>query len=37
MAVCIKCGKAVLYGCPRCVMFSDTKVHIGCLQLAMQE
>lgn len=31
MAVCISCGKAVLYGCPRCVTFSDTKVHIGCL------
>lgn len=31
MAVCINCGQAVLYGCPRCSMFSDTKVHIGCL------
>ncbi|MGI0047968.1 MAG: hypothetical protein ACREAW_00365 [Nitrososphaera sp.] len=31
MAVCISCGKAVLYGCPRCATFSDTKVHIGCL------
>ena len=31
MAVCIRCGKAVLHGCPRCTAFSDTKVHIGCL------
>ena len=31
MAMCIKCGKAILYGCPRCATFSDTKVHIGCL------
>jgi hypothetical protein len=31
VAVCISCGKAVLYGCPRCSTFSDTKVHIGCL------
>jgi len=36
MAVCVSCGKAVLYGCPRCATFSDTKVHIGCLhQLSM--
>jgi hypothetical protein len=31
MALCIKCGKAILYGCPCCSTFSDTKVHIGCL------
>ncbi|AFU60492.1 hypothetical protein Ngar_c35790 [Candidatus Nitrososphaera gargensis Ga9.2] len=31
MAVCIKCGNAMLYGCPRCALFSETKVHIDCL------
>ena len=31
MAICIKCGKEILYGCPRCVIFSDTMLHINCL------
>jgi len=24
MAVCIKCGREMLYGCPKCAIFSDT-------------
>jgi hypothetical protein len=31
MAVCIKCGKDILYGCPKCVIFSDTMIHVDCL------
>jgi len=31
MAVCIKCGKAILFGCPVCSTFSDTQVHVDCL------
>ena len=36
MAVCVRCSKAILYGCPRCATFTDTQLHIGCLhQLPM--
>jgi hypothetical protein len=31
MAVCIKCSKSILYGCPRCMIFSDTMIHVDCL------
>ncbi len=38
MAVCVSCGKAILFGCPNCSTFSDTQVHVGCLyQLSVQE
>jgi hypothetical protein len=33
MAVCIKCGREVLYGCPRCAIFSDTRIHVDCLNV----
>ena len=32
MAVCIKCGKDILYGCDRCMIFSDTMIHVDCLR-----
>jgi hypothetical protein len=31
MAVCINCGRAILYGCLKCSIFSDTKIHVDCL------
>jgi hypothetical protein len=31
MAICIKCGREILYGCLRCVIFSDTLLHVNCL------
>jgi hypothetical protein len=31
MGVCIKCGKDILYGCPKCMIFSDTMIHVDCL------
>ena len=37
IAVCIGCGKSVLYGCPRCATFLITEVHIDCLELVIQE
>jgi uncharacterized Zn finger protein len=30
MAVRIRCGGAILYGCPNCATFSDTRMHIEC-------
>jgi predicted amidophosphoribosyltransferase len=31
MAVCIKCGRPILHGCLKCLIFSDTKIHVDCL------
>lgn len=31
MAVCVSCGMGILYGCASCGIFSDTRVHIDCL------
>ena len=33
MAVCIKCGRAVLDGCSKCSIFSETRIHVDCLNL----
>jgi hypothetical protein len=33
MAVCIKCGREMLYGCPKCAIFSDTRIHVDCQSL----
>jgi hypothetical protein len=31
MALCVKCGEGILYGCPQCGLFSETRMHLNCL------
>ena len=33
MAICIKCGGEVLYGCLKCTIFSNTRIHVDCLSV----
>jgi hypothetical protein len=32
MAVCITCNREISYGCLRCEVFSDTRIHVDCLR-----
>ena len=33
MAICTKCGRVVLYGCLKCMIFSDIRIHVDCLSV----
>ena len=31
VALCVKCGEGILHGCSECGLFSETKLHLNCL------